>query len=84
MITLKYAKETSKAAQQQQQELEQNWIHTSYIQNTDNQAQIKRQHLYCKNKENLLAFELSDADYLNKLLGIQNVNMSQNEAKIDE
>jgi hypothetical protein len=66
LITLKYAKDTSK---QPANEPEQNWINTKFINTNELDAIRSRALLECNNKENLIDYDAFNSDYMNKLLG---------------
>jgi hypothetical protein len=78
---LKYAKDPFKPNQHQEQE--QNWIPTTYLNTNDQRAIEKKNDLYCKNKFNMVGFQLTGIDYLNKLLGA-NINLPQTDVKEED
>lgn len=75
LITMRYAKDSGKTSAQQ--ETEQNWINTTYVNTNEPEAKIKKELLFCKNKTNEVTVEESKEAFLNKLLSVPN---AQNEA----
>lgn len=67
---MRYAKDGSKAVAQQ--EVEQNWINTTFVNTNEAEAKLKKDQLFCKNKSNKVIVEESKEEFLSKLLAVPN------------
>lgn len=66
LVTMKYSNNSNKAIT----EPEQNWIHLEYFDQSNLNSNRLKENLYCKNQENLIKLNLTNEEFISRLVDL--------------
>ena len=72
LVTMKYSSQINKSVQ----EPEQNWINLDYYQQENDIAKKLKQQLYCKQQDQIIKLEISDEEFISRLVDLNLNNES--------